>query len=103
MMEKLLYRLEMMPFEIANVEAKGDELLIVMEGLPDRRVVMATRTESWKVKVICSGGVMRVRIKAKPEVLERDVNDIVMVIVAAILLTIPQQLVVMLNPLNEGW
>jgi hypothetical protein len=102
-MEKLLYRLEIMPFEIVDVKVEGDEILIVMEGLPDRRVRMSVRTESWKFEVICSGGVMRVRIKAKPEVLERDVNDIVMLITAAVLLTIPQQLVSILYPLNEGW
>jgi hypothetical protein len=89
-MEKLLYRLEIMPFEIVDVKVEGNEILIVMEGLPDRRVRMSVRTESWKFEVICSGGVMRVVIEGLPEYIERDIDDIVSVIVNAILLTIPR-------------
>jgi len=87
---KILARLEVMPFDITDVSSEGNRVTVVVEGVPDRRVKLIAETESWEVRIIGSGGVMRIMVKAEPEVIERDLDDIAMVIVTAVLLTIPR-------------
>jgi hypothetical protein len=89
---KLLAKLEIMVFEATNAYVEGNKITIVIKGVPDREISMLVKTESWKVNVENRSGVMRVEIEGSPENIERDLDDIVSVIVNAILLTIPRLL-----------
>jgi len=87
---KLLAKLEIMVFEASEARIKGDKIIVKISGVPDRDVLMNVKTESWKVDVKNENGVMMIMVEGEPEAIERDLDDIVMVITAAILLTIPR-------------
>jgi hypothetical protein len=87
---KLLAKLEIMIFEASEARIKDGKIVVVIKGVPDREISLSAKTESWKVDVKSANGVMEVVIEGRPEDIERDVDDIAMVITASILLTIPR-------------
>ena len=101
-LEKILVRLEEIIFDVSEARVENGKIIIMIEGVPSREVSMLIKTESWKVDIRNEGGAMEITIEGEPKAIERDLDDIVMVITAAVLLTIPRFMASLLQPLESG-